>query len=180
MTERGHLHLSWQRHANSPQCEHRGVASKPSGCDWSERFESLMLPNMHFIMLSNTWTRRRHSKEEARAVTAEQILGRKKSKSKANSGDEKYEYSVKWHNFSAESVQWVPREILVEMGHLRMVQREDEKQAAAHGLVARPLTQPQVEEHLAGFGLDSNLASHTRTERLAVIRERGITNMKTL
>lgn len=38
----------------------------------------------------------------------------------------------------------------------------------------------QVEEHLAGFGLDSNLASHTRTERLAVIRERGITNMKTL
>lgn len=103
-----------------------------------------------------------NEKEEARAVTAEQILGRKKSKSKANSGDEKYEYSVKWHNFSAESVQWVPREILVEMGHLRMVQREDEKQAAAHGLVARPLTQPQVEEHLAGFGLDSNLASHTR------------------
>lgn len=103
-----------------------------------------------------------NEKEEACAVTAEQILSRKKSKSKAGTGDEKYEYSVKWHNFSAESVMWVPREILVEMGHLRMVQREDEKQAAAHGLVARPLTQPQVEEHLAGFGLDSNLASHTR------------------
>lgn len=103
-----------------------------------------------------------NEKEEACAVTAEQILSRKKSKSKAGTGDEKYEYSVKWHNFSLESAMWVPREILVEMGHLRMIQREDEKQAAAHGLVARPLTQPQVEEHLAGFGLDSNLASHTR------------------
>ncbi|CAE7581243.1 HEF3 [Symbiodinium natans] len=102
-------------------------------------------------------------KEEAKAVDPELILGRKKSKSKANSGDEKYEYSVKWHGFGSESIMWVPRDILLEMGHLRLIQREvDERQAAAHGLVSRPLTQPQVEEHLAGFGLDSNLASHTR------------------
>eukprot|EP00439_Symbiodinium_sp_Y106_P058584 s2771_g8.t1 len=103
-----------------------------------------------------------NAKEEAKTVSPELILGRKKSKSKANSGDEKYEYSVKWHGFSSESNMWVPREILLEMGHLRLIQREDERQAAAHGLVSRPLTQPQVEEHLAGFGLDSNLASHTR------------------
>ncbi|CAJ1336721.1 unnamed protein product [Effrenium voratum] len=102
-----------------------------------------------------------NEKEEARAVCPEQILGRKKSKSKANAADEKYEYSVKWHGIT-EAASWVPREVLVEMGHLPLVQREDEKQAAAHGLVTRPLTQPQVEEHLAGFGLDSNLASHTR------------------
>jgi len=48
------------------------------------------------------------------------------------------------------------------MGAHALVQREDERQAALHGVVARPLTQPQIEEHLAGFGLDASLASHTR------------------
>jgi len=57
---------------------------------------------------------------------------------------------------------WVSRDVLLEMGKLRMVQREDEKQMAAHGFLARPLTQPHVEEHLEGFDLDPSLASHSR------------------
>eukprot|EP00930_Biecheleria_cincta_P034899 TRINITY_DN24051_c0_g3_i1.p1 TRINITY_DN24051_c0_g3~~TRINITY_DN24051_c0_g3_i1.p1 ORF type:complete len:1800 (-),score=405.11 TRINITY_DN24051_c0_g3_i1:238-5571(-) len=112
--------------------------------------------------LKDGWLLRcKDEKERAQAVRAELILGRKKSKVK-QVGEEKYEYMVKWHGSSADNAMWVAREILIEMGELRLVQREDEKQAAAHGLVSRPLTQPQVEEHLAGFGLDSSLASHTR------------------
>ena len=57
---------------------------------------------------------------------------------------------------------WVDRALLLEMGHGRAVQREDERCAAAQGSVARPLTQPEVEEHLAGFALDATFASHTR------------------
>merc|ERR1719171_746736 len=43
-----------------------------------------------------------------------------------------------------------------------MCQREDEKQQAALGLLAKPLTQPNVEEHLKNFGLDPNFSSHQR------------------
>lgn len=115
----------------------------------------------HYWLKDGWLLRCKDEKERAKAVSAELILGRKKSKVK-QVGEEKYEYMVKWHGSSADNAMWVAREILIEMGQLRLVQREDEKQAAAHGLVSRPLTQPQVEEHLAGFGLDSSLASHTR------------------
>ncbi|CAE8596152.1 unnamed protein product [Polarella glacialis] len=101
-------------------------------------------------------------KEKQKAVEPELILNRRKARIKMSIGEAKYEYQVKWRFSSAENAMWVPREVVVEMGHLRMVQREDEKQAAAHGLVSRPLTQPQIEEHLAGFGLDASFASHTR------------------
>jgi len=45
------------------------------------------------------------------------------------------------------------------MGYLKLVQREDEKQAAMAGLQTKQLTQPGVEKHLAAFGVDAESAS---------------------
>merc|ERR1719487_1955934 len=53
------------------------------------------------------------------------------------------------------------------MGFLKMVQREDEKQAAAAGLQTKQLTQPGVEKHLANFGVDPESASHTQINQLS-------------
>merc|ERR1719183_2933904 len=48
-----------------------------------------------------------------------------------------------------------------------MVQREDEKQAAAAGLQTKQLTQPGGEKHLANFGVDAESASHTQINQLS-------------
>merc|ERR1719159_752630 len=62
---------------------------------------------------------------------------------------------------------WVEKDILVAMGYLKLVQREDEKQAAMAGLQTKQLTQPGVEKHLSNFGVDPESASHTQISQLS-------------
>lgn len=77
------------------------------------------------------------------------------------------EYEVKWQFKPIEANVWVERDILIAMGYLKMVQREDEKQAAAAGLQTKQLTQPGIEKHLADFGVDPESASHTQINQLS-------------
>merc|ERR1711981_916883 len=53
------------------------------------------------------------------------------------------------------------------MGYLKLVQREDERQACMAGLQTKQLTQPGVEKHLAAFGVDAESASHTQISQLS-------------
>jgi len=53
------------------------------------------------------------------------------------------------------------------MGFKKLVEREDEKQAAMSGLMTKQLTQPSVEQHLANFGIDPESASHTQLNQLS-------------
>merc|ERR1711981_1201578 len=62
---------------------------------------------------------------------------------------------------------WVEKEVLVKMGYLKLVQREDERQAAMAGLMTKQLTQPSIEKHLADFGVDPESASHTQINQLS-------------
>merc|ERR1711920_419024 len=62
---------------------------------------------------------------------------------------------------------WVEKDILIRMGFLRLVQREDERQAAMAGLQNKQLTQPGVEKHLGDFGVDPESASHTQINQLS-------------
>ena len=58
---------------------------------------------------------------------------------------------------------WVTREILIKMGSLiLMVQRHDEKEAAAAGLLTKTLTAANIEKHLADFSIEAEQASHTQ------------------
>merc|ERR1739848_497935 len=66
-----------------------------------------------------------------------------------------------------ESNVWVERDVLIQMGFLKLVQREDEKQAAAAGLQTKQLTQPDIEKHLKDFGVESEFASHTQINQLS-------------
>merc|ERR1712196_69685 len=86
-------------------------------------------------------------------------MGKKKEKT--------YEYEVKWQFKPLEANVWVERDTLIKMGYLKMVQREDEKQAAMGGLQTKQLTQPGVEKHLADFGVDAESASHTQLNQLS-------------
>merc|ERR1719424_1786640 len=62
---------------------------------------------------------------------------------------------------------WVERDTLIAMGFEKLVCREDEKQAAAAGLMSKPLTAPSVEKELKNFGLDAETASHNPINSLS-------------
>merc|ERR1711971_516032 len=59
------------------------------------------------------------------------------------------------------------KEILIKMGYIKIVQREDERQAAMAGLMSKQLTQPSIEKHLGDFGVDPESASHTQINQLS-------------
>merc|ERR1719502_2520855 len=94
-------------------------------------------------------------------VVPDTILNRRKNKAK------KYEYEVKWMNKPIDAAVWIERDTMCSMGFEKMVCREDEKQAAAAGLMSKPLTQPSVEKCLKDFGLDAESASHNPLNSLS-------------
>merc|ERR1719498_2070300 len=100
--------------------------------------------------------------DEANAVIPDAVLNRRQKKK-----EKTYEYGVKWQFKPIEENTWVDRDTVVKMGYLKLVQREDEKQAAAAGLQNKQLTQPGVEQHLANFGVDAESASHTQINQLS-------------
>merc|ERR1712050_512235 len=94
-------------------------------------------------------------KERAAAVTPEAILNRQK-----HTKTKKYMYEVKWMHKPVESSTWVERDTLLAMGYSKLVHKKDEQEAAAAGLLSKPLTQQGVEKALKDFGLDAESASH--------------------
>jgi len=100
--------------------------------------------------------------DEAGAVVPEATVNRRQKKK-----EKTYEYEVKWQFRPMEANVWVEKEILVKMGYLKLVQREDERQAAMAGLMTKQLTQPSIEKHLGDFGVDPESASHTQINQLS-------------
>jgi elongation factor 3 len=95
-------------------------------------------------------------KERAMKVIPEAILNRQK-----HTKTKKYIYEVKWMHKAVESNTWVERDTVLAMGYSKMVHKKDEQEAAAAGLLSKPLTQPGVEKALKDFGVDSEAASHS-------------------
>merc|ERR1719413_35304 len=100
--------------------------------------------------------------DEAGAVVPDAVLNRRQKKK-----EKTYEYEVKWQFKPMEANCWVEKEVLIKMGYLKLVQREDERQAAMAGLMTKQLTQPGVEKHLGDFGVDPESASHTQINQLS-------------
>merc|ERR1712134_92831 len=101
-------------------------------------------------------------RDEAAAVVPDALVNRKQNKK-----EKTYMYEVKWQFKALDQNTWVSREVLVKMGYLKLVQREDERQAAMQGLQDKQLTQPSIEKHLADFGVDSESASHCQIQQLS-------------
>lgn len=101
-------------------------------------------------------------KDEAFAVVPEALLKRRENKKEKTK-----EYEVKWQFKSIEDTNWIDRDTLLKMGYLKMVQRKDEQEAQAAGLMSKPLTSEAIEKHLKDFGLDAEQASHTFIQALS-------------
>merc|ERR1712054_33039 len=100
--------------------------------------------------------------DEAGAVVPEATINRRQKKK-----EKTYEYEVTWQFKPMESNVWVEKDIVVKMGYMKLVQREDERQAAMAGLMTKQLTQPSIEKHLGDFGVDPESASHSQINQLS-------------
>merc|ERR1712048_718534 len=100
--------------------------------------------------------------ERAMALVPDAIINRQK-----HTKTKKYIYEVKWMHKGVESNNWVERETLLAMGYSKLVLKKDEQEAAAAGLISKPLTQPGVEAALKDFGVDSEAASHSPIQSLS-------------
>merc|ERR1711881_418867 len=100
--------------------------------------------------------------DENNVVIPDAILNRRQNKK-----EKTMDYQVKWQGQGVESANWVEKDIIVAMGYLKMVQREDERQACMAGLQSKQLTQPDIEKHLKDFGVESEFASHTQINQLS-------------
>jgi elongation factor 3 len=76
-----------------------------------------------------------------------------------------YQYEVFWKN--EESPSWIVREKLEEFGFQQLLNDVDAKDAAANGLLGKPLTAKNIEDHMAKIGLDPEFTSHSRIRGLS-------------
>merc|ERR1712072_1289481 len=100
--------------------------------------------------------------DENNVVIPDAILNRRQNKK-----EKTMEYQVKWQMQGVENAAWVEKDIVVAMGFLKLVEREDERQACMAGLQSKQLTQPDIEMHLGDFGVDPESASHTQINQLS-------------
>jgi len=101
-------------------------------------------------------------KDFQKAIEPEAILDRRENKK-----EKKKEYLTKLMQKSVEDAIWIERSYLEKMGFLAQVQREDEKQAMAAGLMRKALTSEGILKHLQDFGLDAEAAGHTSIQSLS-------------
>merc|ERR1711972_1174337 len=95
-------------------------------------------------------------KECAQKVVPDAIIARQK-----HTKTKKYIYDVKWMNKPLDSNTWVERDTLLAMGYSKLVFKKDEQEAAAAGLMSRPLTAPGVTKALKDFGVDAEAAGRS-------------------
>jgi len=90
----------------------------------------------------------------------ERVLGRRKLK-------QGYEYEVQWVGGSSSETSWLTRPALEALGCVAMVNEVDAREAAAAGMVGRPLTAANIERMLGDLGLDSEFATHSAIRGLS-------------
>lgn len=76
-----------------------------------------------------------------------------------------YEYEVQWKNEAETS--WLTRDRLEELGFSKMLMDIDMKEAAAAGLLGKPLTAKNVEDLLNNLGLPAEFATHSQIRGLS-------------
>ncbi|CAI5756166.1 unnamed protein product [Candida verbasci] len=110
---------------------------------------------------------RKISKEETAMMEKEIDIndGRGKRQIEALVGRQKlkksFQYEVKWKYWLPKYNSWVPREVLIEEGFEKLIQKFDDHEASREGLGYRELTPSVIRKHFEGVGLDGDIADHT-------------------
>lgn len=82
------------------------------------------------------------------------------------SGKREHEYEAKSEG-TVELVQWFSKSELIEMGYEKMVKEFDEKLAMESMMGQRKLTTGEIQKHMNSFGLEPEIAQHTKINALS-------------
>jgi elongation factor 3 len=82
------------------------------------------------------------------------------------SGKREHEYEAKSEGVT-ELVQWFSKSELIEMGYEKMVKEFDEKLAMESMMGQRKLTTGEIQKHMNSFGLEPEIAQHTKINALS-------------
>jgi elongation factor 3 len=94
-------------------------------------------------------------------VVTELMGGRKQNKSK------EYEYEVRYAGSTADNGDFLPLKTLKKMGWEKALKAVDLKIAQRAGMLVKPLSAKNVEEHLEGCGLAREFGTHYRMSALS-------------
>ena len=81
-------------------------------------------------------------------------------------GKREHEYEAKSEG-TVELVQWFSKGELLEMGYEKMVKEFDEKLAMESMMGQRKLTTGEIQKHMNSFGLEPEIAQHTKINALS-------------
>jgi elongation factor 3 len=89
-----------------------------------------------------------------------------KELSTRRAGKREHEYEAK-SDGKVELVQWFSKGELIEMGYEKMVKEFDEKLAMESIMGQRKLTTGEIQKHMNSFGLEPEIAQHTKINALS-------------
>mmetsp|Transcript_22520 Transcript_22520/g.49063 ORF Transcript_22520/g.49063 Transcript_22520/m.49063 type:complete len:1038 (-) Transcript_22520:104-3217(-) len=98
---------------------------------------------------------------KVKKVVGELMGGRKQNKSK------EYEYEVRYAGSTVEHGEFLPAKTLKKMGWDKAMKGVDLKLAQTAGMMVKPLSTKNVEEHLEGCGLAREFGTHYRMSALS-------------
>ena len=98
---------------------------------------------------------------KVKKVVGELMGGRKQNKSK------EYEYEVRYAGSTVDSGEYLPAKTLKKMGWEKAMKAVDLKLAQRAGMMIKPLSTKNVEEHLEGCGLAREFGTHYRISALS-------------
>jgi elongation factor 3 len=109
------------------------------------------------------------TEEEIEAIKQKAKLNKTfviKELSSRRSGKREHEYEAKSEG-TVEMIQWFSKSELVEMGYEKMVKELDEKIAMESMMGQRKLTTGEIQKHMNSFGLEPEIAQHTKINALS-------------
>jgi len=98
---------------------------------------------------------------KVKKLVSEFVGGRKQNKSK------QYEYEIKYIGSNVENGEYMDAKTLEKMGWAKAMKAVDLKLAQQAGLLMRPLSSKNVEQHLHDCGLEAEFGSHYRMSALS-------------
>ena len=109
------------------------------------------------------------TEEEIEAIKQKARLNKTfviKDLSSRRAGKREHEYEAKSEG-TVELVQWFTKGELIEMGYEKMVKEFDEKLAMESMMGQRKLTTGEIQKHMNSFGLEPEIAQHTKINALS-------------
>jgi|EP00670_Eutreptiella_braarudii_P004636 elongation factor 3 len=97
---------------------------------------------------------------EGKKRVVERLVSRKQVK-------KNYEYEVKWEGEDYSNNVFLSKDMLMQLGFDKLMQRVDEREAQSAGAFNRPLTQQMIEKHYNDVGLETEFVVHSQIRSLS-------------